>query len=275
MSTPRIYWYPVEGGPLQVIDFGEGLQTLDELDSAEAEDVEDGEGIPNRNFLGATLRFRVMLERFGDGGQDARERRFVSLQRHLYRGGYVGFSANHNKSWASITAGSTPGQGDLLLYTGGNGFAAWSPSGTVAQGDEISVENVHPEAFREIVTCGALTLSPPVNLPLGEPITYEYSSAVVARWRDFYPVCYLPNDQLRKPIITGDYRRNWTFDVELVYLPAAVIRLWDPDGQFDAFGSPPGEVTIPALRGTGGGPGSSLEQLLRYAPTVFPERGPL
>lgn len=271
MATPRFYWYPVATGPLQVLDLGETLSDLQEFPLADIDDEYDGSGGPVRVHHADVFRLRIVLERFGDPGVDARERDLQALQSHLNRGGFVGFSRDHAKTWAS-SVGSYPSQGDRTLYTASNGFAAWSASGTPAEDDEIVVESEHPDSRRELVLCDALTLSPPINLPIQSPgVVFDYAAPTLVRWRDFYPVLWLPKNSLSKPVVTHDRRRNWTLDLTLEYCPSVVLDL------FEGGSSQYSEVSAlvgPTL-GAGGGislastslslGGSSLEGLLgRY-----------
>lgn len=270
MATPRFYWYPVATGPLQVLDLGETLSDLQEFPLADVDDDYDGSGSPVRVHHADVFRVRIVLERFGSPGVDAVERELQALQSHLNRGGFVGFSRDHAKTWAS-SAGSYPSQGDRTLYTASNGFAAWSASGAPAEDDEIVVESEHPDSRRELVLCDALTLSPPINLPIQSPgVVFDYAAPVLVRWRDFYPVLWLPKNSLSRPIVTHDHRRNWTLDLTLEYCPSAVLDLFEGGSGYSEV-SP---LVGPTL-GTGGGVslastslslgGSSLEGLLgRY-----------
>lgn len=268
MGNPRFYYYPDAAGSLEEIDLGEGLSDIQELEWADAEDAYTGEYVGYRSFLGAALPVRIVLERFGSPGSSALERKLKTLTSHLHKGGAVGFSRDHAKTWASVTSASPPNRGNTLLYTsGGNGFADWSTAGTVAAGDEIVIETPPPEHQREIAVCGSLTVTPPVHLPIASPgAVYTYTRPAVVRWRDFYPVMWLARDQLRRPIVTHDHRRNFTLDVTLEYNPAAVLALWAPQGGKDEAFSSRGNVSGPvfrdinAARGFGG---VSLEEALQ------------
>ena len=230
MGFPRIYWYPDVSGTLEVIDFGEGLSDIQELDSGAAEDAMDGVGLPYRNFAGAALRFRVYLERFGPLASSPLERALTSLQRHLYRGGLVGVTRDSARAWASVP-GSNPARGDTLLYTGGgNSFSAWEPTATLLEDDEISIENLHPEAYREIQVVDTPPWTPILHVPIQGSVLYTYGSRPVVRWRHFFPVCFLPQDQLQRPIVTNDHQRNFTLDMELLYIPSAVLAIHEQEG---------------------------------------------
>lgn len=274
MGTPRIYWYPDPAGSLETLDFGEGLSDLQELPGALVEDAYTGDGYPFRSFLQGNFRIRIILERFGSPGTSSLERKFSSLQAHLDRGGFIGFSRDHAKTWASLAAPG-PVRGDTTVYTGtGNGFTAWSSSGTPAEGDELVIESGAPEFQREIAVCAALTVTPAVHLPLSAGCIYTYNQGVIARWRDFYPVLFRPKDQVGRPIVTPDHRRNWTLDLTLEYPLAAVLSLWSGEewayARSNSLQLPAGSGPIPFRDDSAVSPnlGSSLEELLQRAPTA-------
>lgn len=281
MGNPTLYWYPDESGSLEKLDFGQGVTDLQELPSADVDDAYSGDGAGYRSHHATTLRFRLILERFGTYGTSSLERKFVSLQAHLFKGGFVGFSRDHAKTWAA-KASSYPSRGLSILYCGsGNGFSAWNSSADLAVGDEVVVESVHPDSLREVVVAASGGGTPRSQVQLDAPVVYTYAATTIVRWRDFYPVCWLPSDQVGRPIVTSDHRRNWTLDVTLEYLPAGVAALYEgSDSQYSpdlpgggVIGPPPGGVVInPPLRDqtyTGGFGGSSLDQLLAGAQSGF------
>ncbi len=272
MGSPAIYWYPDAAGYLHTIDFGEGLSDLQETPTAIAEDAYGGDGTPYRHHQMAGLRVRIVLERFGTPGAVSLEREFSSLQAHLDRGGLIGFSADHARTWAGMTV-TPPNQGAQLVTTGGNGFSAWSSSGSPVAGDEMVIEQGSPDWLREVVTCDTLAASPPTMIPTVDKIRYSYGGPVICRFRDFYPLLFRPKDQLGRAIVSHDHRRNYTLDLTLEYLLGATLDLWtggDPELEGgNPFAMMRGASTPPAgppLRGatsTYGSGGSSLQELLR------------
>ena len=156
MATPRLYYYPDPDGSLETIDFGEGLSDLQELPSADVADAYNGAGVGYRSLLASTLRLRIVLERFGSVGTSSLERKLMSLQAHLAKGGLVGFSRDHAKTWAGKA--QRPTRGDTVIYTNGNGFTAWSSSGNIVQNDEVVLETPHPDAYREVALVGAVIM---------------------------------------------------------------------------------------------------------------------
>lgn len=266
MATPRIYWYPDPVGTLETTDLLEGISDIQETPGAVVADALNGQGDPSRSFLREDFRVRIIHERFGPVGGGALERACSTLQAHLNHGGFVGFSRDHAKTWCGIAGGSVV-RGQAIFYSGGNGFSAWSSAGTVAASDEVVLESANPDALREVNTCSAINSGGDVTL--GNSAVYTYGSKAICRWRDFYPVLWLPEDQVGKPIVTHDHRLNYTLDLTLAYSVSRALALWtsvsDPTyakswagGKRD--GSYSGGI---GLRGTGGpSHGFSLEQRL-------------
>jgi hypothetical protein len=272
MASPRLYFYPDSAGSLETIDLVEALSDLQETHAADVEDAYTGSGTLYRSFSGASMRVRIVLERFGTRGADSVERDLQSLVTHLQRGGAVGFARDHAKAWCGVTA-SAPTRGDVTLYTNGSGFTSWSASAAPVAGDEIAIETPSPDYIRELRTCGTLTVSPPVNLPLASGVRYTYSDSAVVRHRDFYPVLRLPRDLVSRTWINHDHRRNFTLDLTLEYSPADVLALWGVrTGGYRMYGA--GSVgslrsyAAPGLRGAGAlraAGGASMDELLSGA----------
>lgn len=264
MAAPRFYYYPDETGSLESVDLGEGLSNLQETASAIVTDTYAADGKAYRSFQRDTFEVRIELERFGTPGTNSLERKLQNLQSHLQRGGWVGFSRDHAKTWASIRSGAAS-RGDTIFYTGGSGFSAWSASGTLAAGDEVVIETAPPDSRREISTVSSLGSTGDVSL--GTALVFSYDGHPIIRYRDFYPCLRLAAGNLR-PLVTHDHRRNWTLDATFEYSVADHMALWaDYSTPYDSpvvyvpgggFGG-----SRPAMRDdTGGRFGSSLESIL-------------
>lgn len=250
MGNPCFYYYPDEGGSLEVIDLGEGLSDIEETPGADVADSYAGDRTPFRAWYASTFRVRILLERFGTPGTSSVERALLSMQAHLARGGAVGFSRDHAKTWASIRSGAAS-RGDTSFPTAGNGFTGWSAAATLASGDEMVIEDL--AGRREITTTtnatgGELTLSP--------GLIYTYEGHPLVRWRDFYPALTLPADQVGRALVTHDHRRNWTLEAIFEFSVAAAIGLWG-----DSYQSPYGGLGGLALRDTSGLGGLGLDEL--------------
>lgn len=250
MSTPCFYLYPSPTGTLAIVNCLEGLTDIQETPPADVEDAYTGNYTPYRSFLGGSYRVRIILERFGTFGSSSVERRLRNMESHLQRGGLVGFSRDHAKTWASKT-NSNVTRADTVVYNSGNAFATWS-NVYYATGDEMVIEVPPAEHKREFFVSDTVGATP-IDVPIPTPgAFYSYSQAAVIRWRDFYPVMWLPKDQVSKPLVTHDHRRTFTLDVTLEYNPAVVLALWG-----EAAPSLRG-ITLPDAR-------YSLEQILGRA----------
>lgn len=265
MGQPRFYYYPDETGSLEIIDLGEGLSDLQETPGAIATDTYAADGKAYRSFQRDTFEVRIVLERFGTPGVSSLERKLLTLQSHLQRGGWVGFSRDHAKAWASMRSGAAS-RGDTIFYTPGSGFTSWSSSGTLAAGDEVVIESAPPDSRRELSTVSSLSSGGDVTLGAG--LIYSYDGHPLIRWRDFYPTLRLAAGNLR-PIVTHDHRRNWTLDATFEYNVADHAALWtDYSTPYDSpiIHAPDGWTggsSRPAMRDDSGGRwGSSLEAIL-------------
>ena len=267
MGTPAFYWYPDAAGSLETTSLGELLSDLQETPLSTVEDAYGGNGFPYRSFLGGSFRIRILLERFGTPATSTLERELRSMEAHLHRGGMVGFTADTAKTWCGFQSG-TWSRGDASVATGGNAFRAWSSGGTLAANDEVVMESENPEANREFQLVSAISATGTVTFS-GDTLLYSYGASAessLARWRDFYPVLWLPRDQVGKPIVHHDHRRNWTLDVTLEYCIGAVLALYEADNVgMDArwFSPATGGLDLAtASRPLGGSAGRSMQEAI-------------
>ena len=187
------------------------------------------------------LRFSVIVGPFNATGSSQRENlphKLESMMAHLERGGAVGFCLDRDKLWASFVP-SAPSRGDTTLTTQGNVFSAWSPSATLAEDDIICIESPNPEGLREYNRLDGPPASNRLTLKSAQHVIYNYGAAqpVMVRWRDFFPVCYLPEDQLGRNPITHDMRITYTLDLTLETSPAGYVAMYDDTGQADGLAS--------------------------------------
>ena len=225
MGNPAIYYYPDGTGSLEVVDLGEGLSNIEELPGVLVEDAVALDGTPYRMVLGPAHRVRIELERFGAPGANSLERKLQALASHLRRGGMCGVTRDTARTFAgSAAAGWKRGNSTIATY--GNEFTAWSAAGAVGSGDEVAVEAAPPGGLYEVRLVSALVSAHTVNFS-GETLAYSYdtSSSSWLRWRDFWPVCYLPSGEVGKMLITHDRRRNYSLDLPLVYLPSLMAAM--------------------------------------------------
>lgn len=232
MSDPRFYWEPDASGSLETIDLGEGLTDFQELPGGvRVEDSYNGANLAFRSFQGASRLYRITLERFGTPGSSPLERKLLNMETHLQRGGYVGFSRDHAKTWAAVVT-TPPTRGDIVLHTGtGSGFRRWAPLATVVEGDEMVLESPPAEWNREFFLCGLTGgggSGPPTKIGIPDNgAVYTYNEYPVVRWRDFIPTLRMPKSEVNRPYVPHDHRRNWTLNLVLEYNPAAVIALFN------------------------------------------------
>jgi hypothetical protein len=267
MADPALWYYPSASAGLRNVDFGEGLTEFVEDDLPERADARSGDLTPWPAYAGTTYRRTIILERFGEAGGTALERRLQTFLTHVRKGGLFGFAVDADKAWAGLA--TTAAGGDTSLATTGSGFTIWAPDATLAAGDEVVVESSAPEWNYEIHSLDALSGR---TVTLNEPLAYDYGRYVLVRHRDFLPVCYVRPEDLGQAILTTDARIGYTLRLPATYLPGATIRLWAPralETPYQAAGrwGLPSSPTIGALplRGEGSvvqGDDHTLESLL-------------
>ena len=153
MANPRFYYYPDPSGSLEVIDLLGPLSSLIVTPIVKASEGYDGAGRASENLTRINFRVRIILDRFQTAGvgRSSLERQLLTMQQHLLAGGYVGFSKDHAKAWASLPSVSGAlMRGDTVIPTGGNGFGAWSASAALTAGDELVIEQGAPYFYGEI-----------------------------------------------------------------------------------------------------------------------------
>lgn len=214
MGNPAFYLYPEEAGPLKVVDFGQSISDCYLVPTRRRTDAIGGDGVA-RSMLGAGGgKVTIRRER---SSLRATERAWRNVEDHLLRGGRVGFSSDHAKTWAGFL-NAFPTQGDTLLYTGGNVFTSWSASAALVSGDELVIESPNPEMKREVTTFSSINSS--YQVTIGSALWFTYAAGALVRWRSFWPALYLAQDQLNKSIVTSDHGINYTLQVELTVDPA-------------------------------------------------------
>ena len=230
MGTPRIYYYPDDGGTLETVNLGETLSDLlDDQIVIGGQSTGDG-GVLQRTVDGTFWRVRVVLSRFGSSpGNSELERQLQSFTNHAQRGGPFIFSRDHDKTYA-VKLASSPSRGTTsLTATSVNGLFGLNSSAGVSAGDELVIESAQREDRREIKTGSNSTTA----ITLGAGLDYSYTQTTFVRWRDCYPVCFLEDDG---PIVRSDRRRNWTLDMTFTYSASAAVRLFRTANEDPVFG---------------------------------------
>lgn len=214
MGNPAFYLYPEASGPLKVVDFGQSISDCYLVPTRRRTDAVGGDGVA-RSLLGpGGAKVTIRRER---SALRSTERAWRNVEDHLIRGGRVGFSWDHSKTWAGFL-NAYPTQGNTLLYTDGNAFTSWSSSAALASGDELVIESPNPELKREVTTFSSINSANQITI--GSALWYTYAAGAMVRWRSFWPALYLAQDQLNKSIVTSDHGINYTLQVELTVDPA-------------------------------------------------------
>jgi hypothetical protein len=227
-ATATFYWQPRGTATVETVT----LPWLTELRA-------DVAGVTNRsrNGVGSVVQYthapemtvRIEAERFGGPDTSTVERKLYALEAHLQAGGVVGFSRYHAKAWSTIAvAGRNPARGDTTIYGRGNGWTAYNAAGTLAVGDEVVIEGIHPETRREVVTVGSLPVDPPIHVLLAAGCVNSYDGLpAIYRYRWFFPLLVMKDPGAQ--IVTSERRMNFTLGVDLLYQPGLVLDAWSVD----------------------------------------------
>lgn len=209
MATARFYYYPDPDGSLESLSLGGPVSSCEELRGHERVMVRDGNGSHRTASWGGKPRVRITRER---GIATATVRALESMWEHLLRGGAVGFSADHTKTWAAYQTFSRQ-RGDTTIFTGGNQFAAWSASAALSNGDEVWYESQNPEHISEMLA--VTSVSATYDITMATAVRFSSSLSGMVRWRYFYPALRLPDDRKDRPILTSYHGLTWSLDAEL------------------------------------------------------------
>lgn len=218
MGTPRFYYYPQTGGSLEEATLNRALSRLDQLDQPQRIDVYAGDQGAWGAFYGTRRRVRLTWERISLLTAAGREdyRTLQAVIAHLQIGGYVGFSADHAKTWvASPGIGVRVwGRGASSLFTSANLLSAWAPLATLSSGDQVAIES-HPifgqAEIRPVSSWTAATRTLALD---GESLAFDFTdTSPLLRWYRCWPALRMPADALSTPPITNE-RGLWA-DVSL------------------------------------------------------------
>ena len=249
MGNPTFYVYYDDAGALTVHDFGRNISDSYPMPTRRRTDSYGGTGLVSSMVGSASMRVMIRRERTSD---QSLVRVWRNVEDHLLAGGRVGFSWNHAKSWAGYA--TQPTAGDNLLYTGGNAFAPWSASAALASGDEIALETANPEGRREYTTVSSISVSRLITV--GTSVLRTCESKTLVRWAGFFPVLFLPEDQLNKLRVTGDRGITWDLNLELEVDPAVYTLA-------DSSSNGPGSLDLRPSGVTTGSAGRSLMEMIR------------
>ena len=216
MGNPSIYWYPDPLRSLERIDFGESLSDLQITQIRDASDAYSRSGRLYRTLGASRLQIRIILENFTN---EALRRDLESLVAHLKAGGPVGFSLDHDKSWAGFVnqMSRRPVRGSTGLQTHGSEFRKWSASASLDSGDEVVIASAPLEGLMENRALSASLASSAISANISsDPLVYTYrADTVVVRYRDFYPCLVLPQTSIDDAIVETNHRISYTLDLTL------------------------------------------------------------
>jgi len=220
MGLPTIYYYPDPEGTVEVLTFPENLTDLQLTPLRETVDAVTVSGGLFRRHYASRLGVKIVLENFTSSDFWYK---LQSLSAHLERGGAIGFSLDHDKTWAGfLNAAAGADRGDTgrfhtpgaSSYVTDNDFYEWNPSATIAADDMICFCNTNPEGFREFLEVDSVSGATGINTKTGLLYTYN-SRPILLRWRDFYPCLKLSAASTGSPIVTSNHRISYTLTLDL------------------------------------------------------------
>jgi len=220
MGNPRIYYYPDlttfstgAGSGLEVVDFGEPISDIQITPARKVSDSVSLTGRTSRLSWAPGLKVRIVLERFTD---DALARDLYAFQGHVERGLLFGFSADSAKTFAGSNSIGRFYRGDSSPSISGNIFEAWESAATLAANDIVHISGPPPAHTKEEHKVN--TYSGGV-VGLADSLRFDHDSPAILRYRDFFPVMFLPESEVNKPLLSHDHRISWTFDMTAMLYP--------------------------------------------------------
>jgi hypothetical protein len=108
-------------------------------------------------------------------------------------------------------------RGNTSLLGGGNIFRRWESGATLAVGDIIHIESPAPRSNREESKISAFSKTTTTTTStIADPLRYDHAYPAVMRHRDFYPVLYVPEADVARPMLTHDHRISWSWECNAV-----------------------------------------------------------
>jgi len=215
MGSPTIWWHPDSNGTLETTAIGKPLSATRELPYRDRSDAVTLSGLRSIQLHRKGMRVLVLAEGFQatSGAGLAMERNLFNILEHLRDGRTIGLAADASQAWCGY-ARQLPKRGDTSIKTGGNTW--WTAgTGTIANGEQLVIESANPIATREVTAASGATTSAGQTVSVDEvAFTYEGGPCWV-RHRLYFPLLYMPEDQLGRRALTTNWRRRFTFEVEL------------------------------------------------------------
>ena len=220
MGNPTLYYYPTTDhdagtvGLLEKVDFGEPISDIQITPLRRVSDTVSLSGITSRTSWQSGIAVRITLERFTD---DDLARSLYSVSSHAERGKHFGFAQDSAKAVAVIPRGDWS-RGSTVLSGAGNIFRKWETSASLAADDIVHISGPSPRNNREEHKLDAFTLTTSLsNITLDSALRYDHAWPAVLRHRDFYPVLYVPEAEIARPMLTHDHRISYNWEC-LAYL---------------------------------------------------------
>jgi hypothetical protein len=198
---------------------------------------------------GGSHRGRLYLERFTGQTLVNKLRTFEAA---ALRGVPFGIVADTTDSWAAFAQSSTIAAGGTSILCNGNAFLNWSSVTTLTSADTVVIHSSNPEYRHEQKTVNSFSLLTGLVDFSSSQIAYKYDvGPIVIRHQYFLPFCYLDPGARSRPILTSDHGINYTLDLQALYSPAGMRRLYsDTGGQGLLIGEThPGQYPEGTLQG--------------------------
>jgi hypothetical protein len=239
MGNPTLYYYPDTAlsagsvGRLEKVDLG---PTISDIQISPIRSVSDSvslSGRASRTSWQSGIAVRLTLERFTD---DALARDLYSFSSHAERGFHFGFALDKAKAFACVPGLFEWERGRTLIIGQTNIFDRWEPAATLAVDDIVHISGAAPKNNREEHKLAAFSkLATTTSITLADPLRYDHPYPAVFRHRDFYPVLYVPEADVNRPMLTHDHRISWTWECSAVLYPSwAASMSAQADGMADA-----------------------------------------
>lgn len=264
MGNPTLYYYPQTSlsagtvGLLEKVDFGEAISDIQIQQVSNASDTVSLSGRASRTTWQSGLSVRLVLERFTD---DALARDLYSFESHARRGKHFGFARDSAKAVAVVPAGAPWDRGTTNISGSLNIFRKWESAAVLAPGDTVHIQSPAPKSNREEATVQTwFAPTTTSSLVLSGGLRYDMPYPAVLRHRDFFPVLFVPESELGRPMLTHDHRISWTFECQAVLYPGWSATLAEQAAQF-------GNDTAAAESG------GTLDDLIRVVSSGTPSDG--
>jgi hypothetical protein len=256
MGNPTLYYYPTTSltagtvGLLEKVDFGEPLSDLQITPIRRVSDSVSLSGRASRTSWQSGISVRIVLERFTD---DELARHLYSFSSHAERGKHFGFAVDSAKAVAVVPRGTGWTRGSTSILGGGNIFRKWESSADLAADDIVHISDPAPKNNREEHKLDAFTLTTSTsNITLDSGLRYDHAYPAAFRHRDFFPVLYVPEAEVSRPMLTHDHRISWTWECQAILYPWWSATLAEQAGSFAATTADSDEATdIDSLMRTG------------------------